>query len=92
MVIMKEQFESEYFKQAKDKHDKYFKQWRDEYLYLAIAGDHDPRYLANWICGRLNTIDIPDVYCLTVHKTEINTTDTINFLTANTTPKEQQEK
>ena len=89
----KEQFASEYFKRARDRHDKHFNQWQNEYLHLAIAGDHIPaRYLSNWICGTQNTMNIPETYHSTVHKTEINSVDVFNFLTANTTPQEQREK
>lgn len=37
-------------------------------------------------------MSIPDTYHSTVHKTEINSRDVFNFLTTNTTPREQREK
>ena len=37
-------------------------------------------------------MNIPDTYYSTVHKTEINSVDVYNFLTAYTTPQEQREK
>ena len=89
----KEKLVSEYFKQVKHWHNKHFKQWREEYLHLAIAGDTIPaKYLCKWILGQPLVILDNHSYLSSVHKTTIQTPDIVAFLTANVSAADQRKK
>ena len=91
----KEQFASEFFRRVRERHDKHFAQWINEYLHLCIAGDTLPaQYVCKWILGRpLIQPDCPESsYESSVHKTTINITDVGSFLTAKASLTEQRGK
>ena len=80
---------SAFFKRAKDRFHKHFKQWRDKYLHLALAGEIIPAtYLAKWILG-MPTDSAPSYYS-PKHETQINVVSMILFLTTNNSPLDQR--
>ena len=69
----KEELAKKFFKRAKDRHDKHFRQWKQKYLHLMLLGEpFIARLGANWILGKATPQTLPTEFYSHTHKTNIS--------------------